>query len=129
MKYLIRRLSRVHESPDFVLLPSNPLSSMDGKESKGAKNRRVKRQSRRSFKGRVPVHVGEEMERFSVSAELLNNPVFCELLKRSAQEYGYEQEGVLRIPCPVHVFRQLLQCLEQHGDIHELQRMTSLALL
>ncbi|KAK8272214.1 hypothetical protein V6Z12_D11G315000 [Gossypium hirsutum] len=35
------------------------------------------------------------MERFVVNAELLNHPVFVGLLNKSAQEYGYEQKGVL----------------------------------
>ncbi|XP_074577728.1 auxin-responsive protein SAUR72-like [Curcuma longa] len=58
--------------------------------------------------GHVPVCVGEEMERFEVPAELLSRPVFAALLRRSAREYGYEQRGVLRIPCPVPLFRRLL---------------------
>ncbi|URE34546.1 SAUR family [Musa troglodytarum] len=48
------------------------------------------------------------MERFAVPAELLGRPAFLELLRRSAQEYGYEQRGVLRIPCPAPLFRRLL---------------------
>ena len=58
--------------------------------------------------GHVPVYVGEEMQRFAVRAELLGHPVFLELLRRSAQEYGYEQQGVLRIPCPVPLFERML---------------------
>ncbi|KAI9112351.1 hypothetical protein K1719_016874 [Acacia pycnantha] len=34
--------------------------------------------------------LGDEMERFVVSAELLNHPIFVKLLNKSAQEYGYE---------------------------------------
>ncbi|XP_042409435.1 auxin-responsive protein SAUR71-like [Zingiber officinale] len=58
--------------------------------------------------GHVPVCVGEEMERFEVPAELLSRPAFAALLSRSAREYGYQQRGVLRIPCPVPLFRRLL---------------------
>lgn len=61
--------------------------------------------------GHIPVYVGEEMERFAVSAELLNHPIFVRLLNKSAQEYGYEQKGVLRIPCHVLVFERLLEAL------------------
>lgn len=59
----------------------------------------------------MPVYVGDEMERFTVSAELLNHPVFIWLLNKSAQEYGYEQKGVLRIPCHVLVFERVMESL------------------
>ncbi|RZS13157.1 hypothetical protein BHM03_00044691 [Ensete ventricosum] len=58
--------------------------------------------------GHFPVYVGEEMERFEVRTELLGRPAFVQLLRLSAHEYGYEQRGVLRIPCPVPLFRRLL---------------------
>lgn len=93
MKRLIRRLSRVADSSQY-----QPL----GKE---AGNRRS-----RVPEGHVPVYVGDEMERFAVRAELLSRPGFVDVLTRSAQEYGYEQRGVLRIPCPVPLFQRLLDC-------------------
>ncbi|KAL6629902.1 hypothetical protein ACP70R_029667 [Stipagrostis hirtigluma subsp. patula] len=69
-------------------------------------------------KGHVPVCVGEEggpVERFAVRAELLGEPAFAALLRRAAQEYGYDHPGALRIPCPVADFRRLLLRLS-HGD-------------
>lgn len=63
------------------------------------------------------------MERFVVSAEFLNHPVFVNLLNKSAQEYGYEQQGVLRIPCHVLVFERVLEALRlghASGDLQEL---------
>ncbi|KAK9151030.1 hypothetical protein Syun_009339 [Stephania yunnanensis] len=110
MKKLMRRLSRVGDSAHYSLLRS---------------------ESRRTVpEGHVPVFVGEEMERFVVSAELLNRPIFVELLKQSAQEYGYEQKGVLRIPCAVLVFKRVLEALRLGGDqagrdLQELHRQFS----
>ena len=95
MKRLLRRLSRVADSSQY-----QPLCG-GGKPG---------RRSPRVPEGHVPVHVGDEMERFAVRAELLSRPGFVDLLSRSAQEYGYEQAGVLRIPCPVPLFRRLLDC-------------------
>lgn len=66
--------------------------------------------------GHVPVYVGEGMERFEVRADLLSHPVFLELLQRSASEFGYDQRGVLRIPCPVPMFERVLDCLVQSDD-------------
>lgn len=66
------------------------------------------------------------MERFVVSARLLNHPVFMELLRRSAQEYGYEQQGVLRIPCRVVLFERVLELLKKgEGDEEEMVRLFS----
>ncbi|EHA8590847.1 auxin-responsive protein SAUR71 [Cocos nucifera] len=93
MKEMIRRLSRVGDSSQY--------------EGKDGRRRGVP-------EGHVPVYVGdgeEEVERFVVRAELLSRPAFVELLHRSAQEYGYNQRGVLRIPCPVPVFRRILRSL------------------
>lgn len=56
------------------------------------------------------------MERFVVSAELLNHPLFIDLLNKSAQEYGYRQKGVLRIACHVIIFRRLLEALEEGAE-------------
>ncbi|CAI9772829.1 unnamed protein product [Fraxinus pennsylvanica] len=67
--------------------------------------------------GHLPVYVGEEMERFVVSAELLNHPIFVKLLSISAQEYGYEQKGVLRIPCNVFLFERAMEALRINGRV------------
>ncbi|KAL1221498.1 Auxin-responsive protein SAUR71 [Cardamine amara subsp. amara] len=114
MKQLIRRLSRVADSTQYSLLRSE------------SQRRRSKKEKPKSWvpEGHVPVYVGQEMERFVVTAELLNHPVFVALLKRSAQEYGYEQQGVLRIPCHVLVFERIMESLRlgvaESRDLHDL---------
>ncbi|KAJ1398806.1 Small auxin-up RNA [Sesbania bispinosa] len=117
MKQLIRKLSRVADSSQqYTLLRS------ESRRPRRAESFRRKRGAAVP-EGHVPVYVGEEMERFVVSAELLNHPVFVKLLNRSAQEYGYEQKGVLRIPCHVIIFEQVLEALQlghDSGDIHDL---------
>ncbi|KAI3774823.1 hypothetical protein L1987_49385 [Smallanthus sonchifolius] len=40
-------------------------------------------------------------------------PDFVNLLNKSAQEYGYEQKGVLRIPCHVILFERFRDCGKQ----------------
>ncbi|MQM01359.1 hypothetical protein Taro_034114 [Colocasia esculenta] len=125
MKQLIRRLSRVSDSSyeEGLLLPrSSPKgprrrSSSNGDDDgiscgRGAGAGAGRRGWRAEVpEGHLPVYVGEEMERFVVRADLLNRPVFLELLRRSAEEYGYEQRGVLRIPCPVPLFQRVLDLL------------------
>ncbi|RWR85746.1 auxin-responsive protein SAUR71-like protein [Cinnamomum micranthum f. kanehirae] len=115
MKQLIRRLSRVSDSSQYFLLRSNSTSTRTP-----TRTRRSDKKRGRSVgvpEGHLPVYVGEEMERFVVSAELLNHPIFMELLNQSANEYGYEQQGVLRIPCRVLVFERILEMLRDGGDV------------
>ncbi|XP_047943745.1 auxin-responsive protein SAUR71-like [Salvia hispanica] len=101
MKKLIRRLSKVGDSSQYWLLRSQSKSeSLRKRSSSGGVP-----------EGHLPVYVGDEMERFVVSAELLNHPIFVMLLNKSAQEYGYEQKGVLRIPCHVFTFERVLEAL------------------
>lgn len=108
MKKLIRRFSRVADSSHYSLLRSTSRIST--------------RKPRRSGSGGVPeghlpVYVGDEMERFIVSADVLNHPIFINLLNRSAQEYGYEQKGVLRIPCHVLLFERVLEAVRLGEEV------------
>lgn len=65
-------------------------------------------------RGCVPVVVcdggggGGEGERFVVRVEALRHPSFAALLEMAAQEFGYKQEGVLRVPCDVRHFKDVL---------------------
>ncbi|KAK4839093.1 hypothetical protein QYF36_019043 [Acer negundo] len=138
MKTVISRLSRVADSSSYSLLRSDA-SAAAAASAACASTSRSRRSGRRaklaSFmtrrsvnskavpEGHVPVYVGEEMERFLVSAELLNHPVFVGLLNKSAQEYGYEQKGVLHIPCHVLVFERVMESLRlgiESRDLHDL---------
>ncbi|KAI3769026.1 hypothetical protein L6452_00122 [Arctium lappa] len=133
MKKLIRRLSRVADSSPYSLLRSESRSSPTSAVAVAIAPRLCQSfrlaKSRRSAavpEGHLPVYVGEEMERFVVSAELLNHPIFINLLNRSAQEYGYEQKGVLRIPCHVLVFERVLEALRAGKEAsYNLQELIS----
>lgn len=127
MKQLIRRLSRVSDSSQYCLLrrdaPRRSGRAQSFREAAASKFRRS-RPGPPVPQGHVPVYVGDEMERFAVSAELLNHPVFVTLLEKSAAEYGYEQKGVLRIPCHVLIFERLMEALrigdQESRDLHDL---------
>ncbi|KAL5225189.1 hypothetical protein ABZP36_011828 [Zizania latifolia] len=67
-------------------------------------------------RGCVPVLVvdgggGGEEERFVVRVEALRHPSFTALLEKAAQEFGYKREGILRVPCDVHHFKQVLDAV------------------
>lgn len=131
MKQLIRRLSRVADSSQSnycLLRPTDaqrPGRAHSFRAAAASKFRRSRSDGAVPVpQGHVPVYVGDEMERFAVSAELLNHPVFVTLLEKSAQEYGYEQKGVLRIPCHVLVFERVLEAIRigdhDSRDLHDL---------
>ncbi|KAK1303906.1 hypothetical protein QJS10_CPB11g01515 [Acorus calamus] len=62
--------------------------------------------------GYVPMMIGsgreEEMERFMVHTELFKHPCIVILLEMAAEEFGYEQQGILKIPCDVEHFRSVI---------------------
>lgn len=66
-------------------------------------------------KGYVPVLVGKtgELQRFLVRIEDFKHPSFVGLLEMAAQEFGYEQKGVLRIPCDIAHFQQVLEVISK----------------
>ncbi|XP_072953416.1 indole-3-acetic acid-induced protein ARG7-like [Typha angustifolia] len=60
-------------------------------------------------KGFLAVCVGEEMRRFVIPTEYLGHREFVELLREAEEEFGFQHEGVLRIPCEVSVFESILK--------------------
>ncbi|KAK7402107.1 hypothetical protein VNO78_14114 [Psophocarpus tetragonolobus] len=42
---------------------------------------------------------GEEQKRFVLPLSCLNNPTFLKLLEQAEEEYGFDHEGALTIPC------------------------------
>ncbi|XP_028782664.1 protein SMALL AUXIN UP-REGULATED RNA 10-like [Neltuma alba] len=50
------------------------------------------------------VYVGPQRERFLVKIELANHPVFKELLDDAESEYGFRNDGPIRLPCDVNLF-------------------------
>ncbi|GLJ24255.1 hypothetical protein SUGI_0462460 [Cryptomeria japonica] len=60
-------------------------------------------------KGYLPVYVGKDVcVRFVIEAKVVNQPLFAQLLQTSAEEFGYEQTGALRIPCDIVLFETIL---------------------
>ncbi|KAM0857160.1 hypothetical protein ACQ4PT_048658 [Festuca glaucescens] len=64
-------------------------------------------------KGYIPmVLVGDEgdgEERVMVHVRMLTEPRVLDLLEMSAQQFGYGQRGVLRVPCGVERFEQTVR--------------------
>lgn len=75
-------------------------------------------------KGQVVIVVGgqgEERERVAVPVDYLNHPLFMELLKEAEEEYGFEHEGAVTIPCRLAQFRRVKGLIDREasaGGIH-----------
>ncbi|XP_061336547.1 protein SMALL AUXIN UP-REGULATED RNA 51-like [Gastrolobium bilobum] len=67
-------------------------------------------------KGYLAVCVGEELKRFIIPTEYLGHESFQILLKEAEEEFGFQQTGVLRIPCEASVFESILKMVEGKKD-------------
>ncbi|XP_057769321.1 auxin-responsive protein SAUR71-like [Salvia miltiorrhiza] len=64
-------------------------------------------------KGFVAVCVGTELKRFVIPTEYLSHQMFGILLREAEEEFGFQQEGVLRFPCEVELFEKVLKMMEE----------------
>lgn len=67
-------------------------------------------------KGYLAVCVGEELKRFVIPTQYLGHHAFHILLREAEEEFGFQQTGVLRIPCDVCVFENILKMVEEKKD-------------
>ncbi|WOK96371.1 auxin-responsive protein SAUR36-like [Canna indica] len=65
-------------------------------------------------KGYCPVYVGKERRRFVIPTFYLELPVFRVLLKKAEEEFGFDHDGALALPCEVETFKYILQCMEKY---------------
>ncbi|CAN1139503.1 Auxin-responsive protein SAUR71 [Linum perenne] len=73
-----------------------------------------------AHKGRVSVSVGKEGKRYAVPTEYLGHQAFRVLLREAEEEFGFQQEGVLRIPCEVAAFERILKAVgEKTASDHD----------
>ncbi|KAJ8631535.1 hypothetical protein MRB53_024858 [Persea americana] len=62
-------------------------------------------------KGHFAVYVGEKRSRFIVPISYLSHPEFQSLLQRAEEEFGFDHDMGLTIPCEEVVFRSLTAML------------------
>lgn len=69
-------------------------------------------------RGHLAVYVGSSCCRFVIPTSYLSMPDFRAMMEWAADEFGFEHEGGLRIPCEEEDFEHLLmRCLAKHGNI------------
>ncbi|EOY34460.1 hypothetical protein QUC31_018426 [Theobroma cacao] len=64
----------------------------------------------------VVAECGEEPRRFVVPLSYLTHPRFLMLLEQAAEEYGFDREGALAIPCRPSELERILAEQWQEGD-------------
>ncbi|XP_073290787.1 auxin-responsive protein SAUR50-like [Primulina huaijiensis] len=62
-------------------------------------------------KGHFAVYVGENRSRYIVPISFLSHPEFQCLLRRAEEEFGFDHEMGITIPCEEVVFRSLTSML------------------
>nr|KYP49688.1 Indole-3-acetic acid-induced protein ARG7 [Cajanus cajan] len=67
--------------------------------------------------GCFSVHVGPERQRFVVKTKYVNHPLFQMLLEEAEEEYGFESDGPICLPCNVDLFYKVLA--EMDGEEEE----------
>ncbi|XP_012437801.1 auxin-responsive protein SAUR32 [Gossypium raimondii] len=80
-----------------------------------------KKQAKGVPKGCLAIKVGpkeEEQQRFVVPVLYFNHPLFMQLLKEAEEEYGFEQKGMITIPCHVEEFRNVRGLIDGEKSLH-----------
>ncbi|KAG9443707.1 hypothetical protein H6P81_015047 [Aristolochia fimbriata] len=60
-------------------------------------------------KGYLAVYVGPELRRFIIPTSYLSLPVFKALLEKAEEEFGFDPNGALTLPCEIETFKYILQ--------------------
>ncbi|XP_056685443.1 auxin-responsive protein SAUR41-like [Spinacia oleracea] len=69
-------------------------------------------------RGSLPVYVGPAEKRFIIPMSFLSMPDFIRLVEKVAEEFGFEQQGGLKIPCEEDDFEEIMfKCFEIHKTI------------
>ncbi|KAL7614444.1 auxin-responsive protein SAUR50 [Lactuca sativa] len=62
-------------------------------------------------KGHFVVYVGENRSRYIIPISFLSSPEFQTLLHQAEEEFGFDNDMGLTIPCQEHVFESLTSML------------------
>ncbi|XP_020112587.1 auxin-responsive protein SAUR32-like, partial [Ananas comosus] len=68
-------------------------------------------------RGWVAIRVGaegEERRRFVVPVGFVNHPLFAGLLREAEEEFGFQHDGALTLPCRLDHFRRVHAAIHRH---------------
>ncbi|KAE8694680.1 Auxin-responsive protein SAUR32 [Hibiscus syriacus] len=66
----------------------------------------------------ILVGQGEEQQRFVIPLMHITHPLFMQLLKEAEEEYGFDHEGPIIIPCHVQEFRNVQGMINKEHHHH-----------
>ncbi|KAM7254179.1 hypothetical protein ACFE04_031861 [Oxalis oulophora] len=69
-------------------------------------------------KGFLAVCVGRECKRFRIPTHYLGHQAFGILLREAEEEFGFQQQGILKLPCEVSVFEKVMKIVEEKKDVY-----------
>ncbi|XP_068662826.1 protein SMALL AUXIN UP-REGULATED RNA 51-like [Aristolochia californica] len=78
-------------------------------------------------KGYLAVYVGPELRRFIIPTTYLSLPVFKALLEKAEEEFGFDPNGALTIPCEIETFKYILQALGHNQKSQDDERIDNLS--
>ncbi|KAB1201392.1 Indole-3-acetic acid-induced protein ARG7 [Morella rubra] len=67
--------------------------------------------AKRAPKGHFVVYVGKELKRFVIPLSCLKNPIFLQLLEKAADEYGFNSNRSIVLPCDELTFLKVTNFL------------------
>ncbi|KAG2668544.1 hypothetical protein I3843_15G159900 [Carya illinoinensis] len=65
----------------------------------------------RAPKGHFVVYVGKELKRFVIPLSFLKNTIFQQLLEKAADEYGFNCQRSIVLPCDESTFLRITHFL------------------
>lgn len=79
-------------------------------------------------KGYLAVWVGRDdedgMKKFVIPTDYLAHEAFSVLLRDAEEEFGFQQEGILKIPCDIPLFEEILRRMMPDNNKKHSQRPT-----
>lgn len=73
--------------------------------------------TKRAPKGHFVVYVGEELKRFVIPLSFLKHPIFQQLLQKAADEYGFNSQRSIVLPCDQLTFLTVTHFLASTGAL------------
>ncbi|CAO2840430.1 unnamed protein product [Amaranthus hypochondriacus] len=96
------------DSPDLSFSESLPIHEPSNRRRRNSHSEKIPR-------GYLPVYVGPDEKRFIIPMAYLSMPDFGDLMETVAEEFGFEHQGALKIPCDEDDFQEILyKCLANH---------------
>ncbi|KAL1822319.1 hypothetical protein DCAR_0310147 [Daucus carota subsp. sativus] len=79
-----------------------------------------KKDSKEIPKGCLAVIVGqgEEQQKVIIPVIYINHPLFMQLLKEAEEEYGFDHQGPINIPCHVEEFKNVQGLIDKDSSLH-----------